>query len=158
MDSDVGCARRVAGGFWLAAGKRAGAEWRFRRFKVAGFPKRERLRSSKAFREVFERCRRWKSEDLALYVQRNGPGTRRFGVSVGRSFGRAVARNRFKRRLREIYRREKDFFKEGYRVVVVPQRRTAELSFEELYRSFKNLAQKAGLYLEEKKQDARNKL
>lgn len=110
-------------------------------------PKKERLRSSREFKAVFERCRRWKDALLAVYVRsEEDPAVRRFGVSVGHAHGNAVRRNRLKRRLREVYRGEKERFRGGYRLVVIPQRGCAERSFEEIRRSFRDLAQKAGLY------------
>jgi ribonuclease P protein component len=68
------------------------------------------------------------------------PGSRpRLGVSVPRRVGTAVARNRLRRRLREIFRSNRALFGgRGVRLVVNARPVAARASFEELsgdYRS-----------------------
>lgn len=110
------------------------------------FPKKERLKGSAEFKTVFQRCQKRKDGLLALYVQTSAEeGTRKFGVSVGRAFGKAHRRNLVKRRLREIYRVEKARFRGGYQMILIPQRGSAECTFAELRRSFLDLASQTGL-------------
>jgi ribonuclease P protein component len=45
---------------------------------------------------------------------------RRIAFLLGRGFGCAVERNRLKRRLRETYRRNKDWFPAGYDYILSP--------------------------------------
>ncbi len=56
------------------------------------------------FRRVYREGRRFLGAMLVLYV-RPTDGRRRVGITAGRRFGGAVARNRAKRRLREAFRR-----------------------------------------------------
>jgi ribonuclease P protein component len=56
------------------------------------------------FSRVFREGRRFSGLRLVLYV-RPAEGGRRVGITTGRRFGGAVARNRAKRRLREAFRR-----------------------------------------------------
>jgi len=110
------------------------------------FPKEERLRGSKDFKAVFQQCRKLDDARLALYVQfSSGPPARLFGVSIGRAHGKAHDRNKLKRRLREIYRVEKDRFREGYRIIVIPRRNSVHSSYAELRDSFLSLAKRGGL-------------
>jgi ribonuclease P protein component len=110
------------------------------------FPRKERLGGSGEFKAVFQQCRKFKDAHLALYVQFSGTeGLRKFGVSVGRSHGKAHQRNLVKRRLREIYRVEKAQFRGGYQIIAIPQRAGVTGTFEELRRSFQALARRAGL-------------
>jgi ribonuclease P protein component len=112
------------------------------------FPRSERLGGSAEFKAVFQQCRKVKDSLLALYVRfdvAEGPG--KFGVSVGRTFGKAHQRNLVKRRLREIYRVEKARFRGGYQIVLIPQRGSAACTFVELRQSFLSLAQRSGLLL-----------
>jgi ribonuclease P protein component len=57
---------------------------------------------------------------------------RRVAFLLPRGVGNAVARNRLKRRLREIYRRNKDWFPAGYDCLVQPTASAGRLSFDEL--------------------------
>ncbi len=110
------------------------------------FPKSERLRGSGDFKAVFQHCRKVKDGRLALYTQFGAEGsTGKFGISVGRALGKAHQRNLLKRRLREIYRVEKAKFRGGYQIILIPQRGSAECTFDELRQSFLSLANRAGL-------------
>lgn len=110
------------------------------------FLKSERLKSSKDFKAVFQQCRKLEDKNLAFYVQfQQDAGLRKFGVSLSRALGKAYLRNRLKRRLREIYRVEKEKFRGGYQVILVPRRGSADRAFSEIRESFLALATRAGL-------------
>jgi ribonuclease P protein component len=115
------------------------------------FLKSERLRQSKDFKAVFQQCRKLEDQNLAFYVQfKEDAGLRKFGVSLSRALGKAYLRNRLKRRLREIYRVEKEKFRGGYQVILIPKRGSADRPLEEMRRSFLSLASRAGLLLRTK--------
>jgi ribonuclease P protein component len=110
------------------------------------FLKSERLKKSNEFKSVFQQCRKLEDGTLAFYVQfKEDAGLRKFGVSLSRALGKAYLRNRLKRRLREIYRVEKETFRGGYQVILVPRRGSADRTFDELRKSFLSLASRAGL-------------
>ena len=111
------------------------------------FLKSERLKSSKDFKAVFQQCRKLEDKNLAFYVQfsKGDAGLRKFGVSLSRALGKAYLRNRLKRRLREIYRVEKEKFRGGYQVILVPRRGSVDRPFGEIRESFLSLATRAGL-------------
>ncbi len=54
-----------------------------------------------------------------IHVRLNGLGWSRLGVSVGRKFGGAVARNRFKRIVRESFRTSAEVRAAGLDIVVI---------------------------------------
>ena len=108
--------------------------------------KSERLKQSRDFKAVFQQCRKLEDGSLAFYVQFSGDaGLRKFGVSLSRALGKAYLRNRLKRRLREIYRVEKEKFRGGYQVILIPKRGSAARAFDDLRKSFLGLAARAGL-------------
>jgi ribonuclease P protein component len=64
----------------------------------------QRLRSAADFQRVRARRRSWAHPLLVLYVDDSPVGVSRAGFIVGRRVGKAVVRNRVKRRLREAMR------------------------------------------------------
>ncbi|MGE5550524.1 MAG: ribonuclease P protein component [Bacteroidota bacterium] len=66
--------------------------------------KEARLRKSSEFAAVFDKGRSVADKALALYWVTGAAGSTRVGFCVGRRLGKAVARNRIKRLLRESWR------------------------------------------------------
>lgn len=56
-----------------------------------------------------------------MYAVRNEVGFARLGISVGRRFGSAVARNRAKRVIREAFRQIRHELPPGLDLIVVPK-------------------------------------
>ena len=67
--------------------------------------------------------------------------TRRVAFLLPRAVGNAVARNRLKRRLREIYRRNKEWFPAGCDCLIQPTASAGRLSFDELREHVRMAAQ-----------------
>jgi ribonuclease P protein component len=87
---------------------------------VAGFAPRERVRRRAEFQQIYERGRRIRGRYSTLFIQPNGLTVGRLGIAATRKLGGAVERNRAKRLIREVFRRNK--IAPGFDVVVVPKR------------------------------------
>ena len=87
---------------------------------------------------------------LVLYARRNRTGINRVGITTGKKLGHAVARNRTRRRLREIYRLNEESFLPGFDIVVVARSRAVEAPFDKLTKAYLDLAKKAGILREDK--------
>jgi ribonuclease P protein component len=99
--------------------------------KPQGLSRRERLRSPAEFERVFKRRCSAQDEWLLIYGDLNGLPYSRLGLSVGRRWGNAPARNRTKRLYREAFRLSKQKLPVGLDLVLVP-RRAAKLSLQVL--------------------------
>ncbi len=124
--------------------------------KRFSFPKESRLVSNSQFKAVLSHRRRLRFSDrlLTLYMAENDRGYPRLGVSVGKSHGNAVVRNRLKRLLREAFRQSAEQIPAGfdYVLMISPGRSkksryaatTKQPTFEEVRTSFMALVAAAG--------------
>jgi ribonuclease P protein component len=87
------------------------------------FPARCRLRRASEFRRVFERRQSVSDDVLIVYACENDLPYSRLGLSVSRKVGGAVVRNRWKRVLRDVFRRSRCELPPGLDLVVIPRRR-----------------------------------
>jgi ribonuclease P protein component len=85
------------------------------------FPATHRLRTSAEFKRVYERRRSAGDNLLVVYGCLNGLAHPRLGLSVSRKVGNAVARNRWKRLLREAFRLQIPQLPPGLDLVIVPR-------------------------------------
>jgi len=86
------------------------------------FPKATRLRNSAEFHKVFAARRMVADDMLVVFGLENGLDHSRLGLSVSRKVGKAVARNRWKRLIREAFRKSRHEFAMPLDLVVLPQK------------------------------------
>jgi len=92
-----------------------------------------RLKDRADFTTVRERGRRWRGDLLILNALQRAPdGPSRFGFVVSRRIGKAVVRNRVKRRMRAVIRRHIAEMARGYDVVFIARPGAGEASFASL--------------------------
>jgi ribonuclease P protein component len=82
-----------------------------------------RITRGPEIRRIFERGKRLSRGPLTLIglPHEEAPDARRVGVIVGRKFGGAVARNRIKRRLREVLRTHPEAVPPGWDWLLLPR-------------------------------------
>ena len=100
-----------------------------------GFPKNARILRTSDFRKAYNQGRRINGPYFAAFclrVQRlEGEGPR-LGFTVPRAFGKAVSRNRIKRRLREALRVRFPEIEPQWDIVINPRRAALAATPEEL--------------------------
>lgn len=87
--------------------------------KRQSFPKSKRLLTNRSFKRVIDAGSRAGDGLLIVYACLNGLDYSRIGISLGRSCGGAVVRNRLKRLIREAFRLNSDRIPSGFDYVVL---------------------------------------
>jgi ribonuclease P protein component len=82
---------------------------------------------------------------LVLYVATNDLDETRVGISVSRRVGKAVARNRAKRRIREAVRSFLPSLRVGQDLVFVARPSMAEATYQQVLEAVEGLLRRAGL-------------
>ncbi len=103
------------------------------------------LKGNYAFRRLYTKGKSSVQPAVVLYCRKNGTRRNRLGLTVGTKVGKAVVRNRVRRRLREIYRLHEGEFRQGWDLVVVARSRAAEETYRELEAQLLRAAGRLGL-------------
>ena len=94
------------------------------------FRRHQHIRQRSEFQEVYDRGRKHRGRHWLLFTLARGGQPTRLGIAATRKFGIAVARNRAKRLVRELFRRHPA--PSGFDIVVVPRRSLLDASFSSL--------------------------
>ena len=108
-------------------------------------PRHERLRRRKDFLACYQEGKAYAQAHLLLYV-RPQPSGRRFGFVVGKKVGKAVVRNRVKRRLRAACRECLPHLREGFDAVFVARKNASGADYHQLLQEMQTLLQSAKVW------------
>ncbi len=103
------------------------------------------LKNNYEFRRLYAKGRSAASPTLVVYMRRTRRAGNRVGFTVSVRIGKAVVRNRVRRRLREIYRLHETELVAGADLVVVARTRSAEAAYAALERDFLSCCARLGL-------------
>ena len=109
------------------------------------FPRDVRLRSRSDYLRVQRSGKSFRDRHIILVYLSNGLPHTRFGLTVSRRIGNAVARNHLKRRIREIQRKNRHRLKPGYDLVVIARPRARHARYQDLDTEYRALIGRAGL-------------
>ena len=104
------------------------------------FPAKDRVRRQADYARVFKTGAHAADATLVILGCPNPSGGSRLGVVVSRKVGNAVIRNAWKRRIRDVFRRQRDILPVGWDLVVRP-RRGARLAHALINQSLPRLAE-----------------
>jgi ribonuclease P protein component len=100
----------------------------------------ERIRRHSEFQHVYDQGVKVHGRYCSLFVLPNTVGIGRLGITATRKIGGAVRRNRAKRLIREVFRRNKI---DRFDVVVIARRELADASLTVLEREYRTLLERS---------------
>lgn len=106
------------------------------RMKKEGFPKSLKIKNKKEWDEVIKKGERSFTHNLLLLSLKTAEKGNKFGITLSSALKGAVKRNRIKRVLREILRRNKDRFLPGEKVILIYRSKEKEISYHEISNEF----------------------
>ena len=107
-----------------------------------GLQRADRLSKRYEFRRVQLSGRRIHTPHFLIVVQPNSHENTRLGITVTKKVGNAVQRNRIKRVVREVFRRNRSLFPSAHDVVFIAKREAGTLGYEALLDEVRRAAPK----------------
>jgi ribonuclease P protein component len=101
----------------------------------------ERVRRRVEYQQIYERGVRTHGRYLTLFTLSNDLPVGRLGIAATRKLGGAVERNRAKRLIREVFRRNK--LAPGFDIVVIPKRELLDASLTALETEFRHTLERS---------------
>ena len=102
------------------------------------------------FKRIYNKGKSAVTPFMVVYCRPNRLGHNRLGVTVSVKLGKAVVRNRARRRLRKLFRRAQPNMKQGYDVILVARSRCASAPHKKLSAAFDRACAQLGLIEEAK--------
>jgi ribonuclease P protein component len=107
--------------------------------KKEGLSRKERLTKEKDFERVFKKGKKvWIGRVALMFYLENGLPYSRLGVAVSKKLRKAVKRNRAKRLIKEVFRRNKHLFPKGSDIIIIPHPGIVELDYWRVLKEFEN--------------------
>jgi ribonuclease P protein component len=103
---------------------------------LASFRSHERIKTRAEFQQIYQKGARVHGRYSTVFVLANQRPIGRLGIAATKKLGGAVERNKAKRLIREVFRRNK--VAPGFDVVVIPKRELLETSLTALETDYRN--------------------
>jgi ribonuclease P protein component len=108
---------------------------------MAGFDAAEHVRRRTDYQRIYDRGAKAHGKFLTLFTLPNDLQIGRLGIAATRKMGGAVVRNRAKRLIREVFRRNK--LAPGYDVVVIPRRELVDAGLTAIEAEFRSTLERS---------------
>ena len=107
---------------------------------MTSFRPAEHVRKRADFELIYKTGTKRSGRLMTMFTREREAGTARLGIAATRKMGAAVARNRAKRVVRELFRHHKP--STPLDIVVVPRRELVDAPFERIEAEFESLLQR----------------
>jgi len=104
------------------------------------FRREQRIRRRAEYQQIYDRGTRIRSRFSTVFILPNDKGITRLGIAATRKLGGAVERNRAKRLIREVFRR--NAIAQGFDVVIIPKRELLDASLTVLEADYRSILER----------------
>lgn len=108
------------------------------------------LKKNYEFRRLYNKGKSAVTPYMVVYCMRTGKDVRRVGYTVSTKLGKAVTRNKIRRRLREIYRLSSPRLIDGVDMVIVARAKCVDADYSKMESAFLRACGELKLLREEK--------
>lgn len=105
----------------------------------------ETLKRNYEFRRLYGKGKCVRTSRIVVYYRPAKGEQNHLGITVSTKIGKAVCRNKIRRRLREIYRLNEEKIKKGCDMIIVARHRARYSEYKELENDFIFLMKKLGI-------------
>ena len=88
------------------------------------------LKSNDDFNRIIKENKAFKYKDYYIYIERNTNDVYKFGIAVPKKIGKAVVRNKYKRRLKSII--DKKVYQNNFNCIIIVDKEILSRSFKEM--------------------------
>ncbi|HOQ09770.1 MAG TPA: ribonuclease P protein component [Syntrophomonadaceae bacterium] len=104
-----------------------------------------RITTTQDYNNIYRDGEKFPGKYLILYVAKNQLGHNRYGIVTSHKVGKAVVRNRIKRRLRALVRKMDPAIKPGHDMVLVVRHHAGAADYQQLEKDLSMVIRKAKL-------------
>ncbi len=107
------------------------------------FPKSDRILKRELFRRVYDTGKKIQARFFTAFILPNSQQQSRIGITATRKTGNSVERNRLRRRVRELYRRNKWRVPPGIDIVINVKDGLARAGYDEIEKDFAKMLERS---------------
>lgn len=96
----------------------------------------ERIRNKKEFLHLYKKGSRYRAKYFNLIYISSDLGFSRMAVVISKKVGNAVKRNKFKRQMRSLFRRNKDLLESSFDILIIAKKEIIEASWRMLQEDY----------------------
>lgn len=101
------------------------------------------IKSSREYTEIINNGKNIKSKNFSIYF-RNNNKKNRYGISIPKKTGKAVIRNKIKRRVKNIIDNNKNSMQSSYDYVIIIRKGILELTYQDMEKELLKLISNIG--------------
>lgn len=110
--------------------------------------KRNIVKESRDFSSIIKTGKFVKDKNLVIYYKEKDNTKYRFGISVGKKIGKAVTRNKYKRRMRNIIDNHEKLYSNSLDYIIIVRKNCLLENYQQIEESFVELLNKLNKQLE----------